>query len=181
MNILNYSSFKSINELNKQNRENLDFIHKSKDLVVLAPHNHKIASKYSTNTEWCSQSKSGFCMHSRDEVLFRFLFKDGYKLRLNLRKGGLVGHWGGPKSKERSYPMMSFKRNPKNIDIQTYDVKKWTSLKEMYEKIKSIPDDVMKKCIEYTDKALKEREPKVSKDVLEKISNEIKSNEPHII
>lgn len=154
MKLLNLIESFVLNELSGYYQENVDIVYKDNNLVVLAPKTSKAASKYSRGTEWCSQSSSGFCSHRRSEMLFRFLFKDGYKLRLNTRKDGVAGHWGGPKGETTSYPMLHFMRNPKNIRNLNFVPSNDNNL--MIQHINSIPDNIMSKVINYTNDNLKE-------------------------
>jgi hypothetical protein len=130
-------------EVSEKYSGQVDTVWRSPDLVVLAPKTSKIAAKYSHNTEWCSQTKMGFCSHRIDEVLFRFLFKDGIKLRLNVRNGGAVGHWGGPPIKKTRYPQTTFSRDIRNIKTDGF----FPTI--LVNKIKSIPDEAAHATIEY--------------------------------
>jgi hypothetical protein len=134
-----------LSEVTSKYSNQVDTVYRSPELVVLAPKNSKIAAKYSHGTNWCSQTSQGFCAHRTEEVLFRFLFKDGTKLRLNVRNGGAVGHWGGPPIKNFHYPVTTFSRDIRNIKTDGFPTK-------LVNKIKSIPDDAAQAVIEYTKK-----------------------------
>ena len=72
-------------ELNKENlRQEVDIIYKDSNLICLIPKTQRASYIYGHKTYWCSKEKGTFddIIEDGDKVLFRFLFKDGYKMRL---------------------------------------------------------------------------------------------------
>ena len=66
----------------KETLKNTPILFKNKDLEVKVVTNLPASINLGKDTNWCSNSPSGFYSHSRTSNMYRFIFSDGYKLRL---------------------------------------------------------------------------------------------------
>ena len=78
--IENYNNL--INELNSELKSELEIIYKDKNLICLIPKTQRISSILGNKTNWCQREKGGFNIWSNVGLLFRFLFKNGRKIRM---------------------------------------------------------------------------------------------------
>ncbi len=134
-----------------------DIVYKDSNLLIIVPKTPEATKKYSRNTDWCSNSKSGFYCHYPTSNLFRFHFKDGYKLRLTWDylkwKGDYSGgtHWGqGGKLDGKSVSYYHIRPRDENNPFE-FDYDKDDHRKMMVDRIASIPEEARKKVIEYQD------------------------------
>jgi len=163
--------------------EDYDIIYRDKNLTILVPLTFNASDRTCKKTIWCTNDKNIFNRHIKQgDILFRFLYTDGYKLRLtwNYDDFGDSGfgnfHWGGAGHKDE-YPVIY----PRDISPTPFDVEKaeenyinnhqertvkWTSKGyvvksdnrdfiihyKMFEMIKKIPQEARKKVIEYREK-----------------------------
>jgi len=77
---------KLFEELNKCDiKEEVDIIYRDSNLICLIPKTQRASHIYGHKTWWCSTKINTFdeIAEDGDKVLFRFLFKDGYKMRLS--------------------------------------------------------------------------------------------------
>lgn len=138
---------KLFEDYHKEN-EDSTIIYRDNKLVIIVPTTYEATVKYSKDTNWCSLNKDAFEKHNITGNLFRFHFKDGYKLRLTWdylahdnHKDSFSGgtHWGcgGTKGgKKISY----YHIRPKNEDKPfEFDYEKDDHRKEMVDYIKMIP------------------------------------------
>jgi hypothetical protein len=113
---------------------NLKIIYRDDIVTVVVPSTLKASIVSCRGTKWCSSDQSGFDTWAKEHILFRFLFKDGYKLRLTWRfkenYKGSTGTWGCGGGK---YTEVAFKGDPfhlsKEIEKEIekeYDEKKKT-------------------------------------------------------
>jgi len=76
-------------EVHKEDIKNeVDIIYRDENLVCLVPKTQRASCVYGQGTRWCTKSKSGFEAH-KDVIMFRFIFKNKYKLRLTYDATGL--------------------------------------------------------------------------------------------
>lgn len=76
---------KFFEELNKECiKKEIDIIYRDSKLVCLIPKTQRTSYIYGYKTNWCSREIDTFdeIADDGDKILFRFLFKDGYKMRL---------------------------------------------------------------------------------------------------
>lgn len=140
-------------ELTGKYKNETDIIFKNKDVVCLIPKSQMCSYLYGRKTNWCTLNKSSFDNISKYSLLFRFLFKDGKKLRLTFKKGkdgyydfDWVGEEGNHILGNNGYvdnlldPFNDFKKNNNNKEL------------ELIKKIKKIPS----KCQEEVLKRIKD-------------------------
>jgi len=153
-----------------------DIVYKDNRILVIVPKTPEATKKYSRNTMWCSNSKSGFYGHIVTANLFRIHFKDGYKLRLTWDylpwDGGYSGgtHWGqgGKLNGEKlSYQYIRPKDENNPFD---FDYNKEDDRQEMVNRIKSLPEEAKRKIIEYQESHSKDKT-----DILNKMYSDIQS------
>ena len=69
-------------EIHKEElKKEVDIIYRDKNMICLVPKSQMASCVYGQGTRWCTKSKSGFDSH-KDSIMFRFIFKSKYKLRL---------------------------------------------------------------------------------------------------
>ena len=135
-----------------------DIVYKDSNLLIIVPKTPEATKKYSRNTNWCSNSKGGFYCHYPTSNLFRFHFKDGYKLRLTWDylewKGDYSGgtHWGqGGKLKGEIIPYYHIRPRDESNPFE-FDYEKEDHRKMMVDRIASIPEEAKIKVMEYHEK-----------------------------
>jgi len=74
--------FKTFEEITQFKEGNLKVLYKDNNLTVVVPLTSEASAISSRGTEWCSKTKHGYDMCASTNILFRFLFRNGYKLRL---------------------------------------------------------------------------------------------------
>ncbi len=98
-------------DLTQNKQGNFDVLYRDVNVTVLVPKTFESCVITTRNTEWCSKTWGGYSEHKfgKKEVFFRFLFKDGYKLRLSWSMDNKNDfHWGGIiKSKDWNYPYLT--------------------------------------------------------------------------
>lgn len=135
--------------------EEADIVYKDSNLLIIVPKTPEATKKYSRNTNWCSNNKGGFYCHFPTSNLFRFHFKDGFKLRLTWDyvewTGNFSGgtHWGqGGKVGGVEIPYYHIRPKDEN-DPFHFEYMKEDYRKPMVDRILSIPDEAKRKVIEY--------------------------------
>lgn len=128
----------------KETEKNTPVLYKDDNLEVKVVKTFDACAEQGKGTNWCSNYKSGYYMHSGTANMFRFNFKDGYKLRLTwdyLRDNGT--HWGQGgvvngvlKKYEYIFPKDA-------SEPFLFDYKKDDKLQEMVNRIESIPQKVI--------------------------------------
>jgi hypothetical protein len=86
---------KCIDEYKSQTQDSkFDIVYSDESVNILVPLNFTASYETAKNTQWCSQTVSGFSMWKNIAILFRIIPKNkGYdKLKLTWEKGGL-GRW----------------------------------------------------------------------------------------
>lgn len=79
----------------KETEKNTPVLYKDDNIEVKVVKTFDACAEQGKNTEWCSNDKTGYYRHSKTANMYRFNFKDGYKLRLTwdyLNDAGT--HWG---------------------------------------------------------------------------------------
>ncbi len=88
----------------KETQKNTPLLYTDDNLEVKVVKNLSSSKNQGRDTDWCSNGEVGFYSHDKTSNMYRFNFKDGYKLRLTWdyisqdasSLGPLVGgtHWG---------------------------------------------------------------------------------------
>lgn len=159
--------------------EEADIVYRDKNMLVIVPKTLQASKRYSRNTNWCSIDKGGFYGHYPTANLFRFHFKDGYKIRLtwdylpwdghSYTAGTHWGQGGWMKGEDASYQHIRPKdeENPFDFDYHKNDYKQF-----MVNRILSIPEEAKKKIIEYQKSHSHDKT-----DVINKMHSEIRKIE----
>jgi hypothetical protein len=141
-----------------ETKKNSHVIYKDKNLTIKIPKTLD-ASINISDPQWCSVSASGFYKHNLTSNLFRFIFNDGYKLRLtwdylpwdghNFSTGTHCGQGGEVDGVKKNY----YHIRPKNeSEPFKFNYNKGDDRQEMVDRIISIS----KSAIEMVDKYQKE-------------------------
>lgn len=141
----------------KKGINKIDTIYEDENLSVKVVKSLQ-ASKSISDPQWCSTTASGFYKHNLTSNLYRFIFKDGYKLRLtwdyldwdqNYTSGT---HWGaggtlpGGWRVNYSHIRPRDENHPFEFDYQKYDDRQY-----MVDKINSIPKKAIEAAHKYQD------------------------------
>jgi len=110
MKILKFDTY--IKELSEYKEGKIKIIYRDDKLTIVVPSSFNASRITCRGTRWCTQSKFGYESFSRNFVLFRILFKDGYKLRLSWKKDGSEFTWGSGGDK---YTEVGGYKNPFNL------------------------------------------------------------------
>ena len=142
----------------KENEKNTPVLYKDDNLEVKVVKTLDAAKEQGKDTNWCSNDKYGFYKHNITANMFRFNWKDGYKLRLtwdyipveaarDKYAGGT--HWGQGgvvKGEQQWYNTIRPKdeNHPFNFDYHREDDRA-----KMVKKIQSIPEKAQLACYQY--------------------------------
>lgn len=88
------TKFQIFEEITQFKEGNLKIIYRDNNLTVVIPKTSEASAITTRGTRWCSGSPPGYDMLAKRNILFRFLFKDGYKLRLTWEIEGEYFSWG---------------------------------------------------------------------------------------
>ncbi len=155
----------------KETDKNTPVLYKDDNLEVKVVKTPDASREQGKNTNWCSNSKSGFYMHNMTSNMYRFNFKDGYKLRLTWdyitknasHLGSYSGgtHWGqgGVVNGEKQW--YDVFRPEIEDDPFLIDWKK-PEKREIVERILSIPKSAQEKVKDYQEKHTKEKSETIS-------------------
>jgi len=110
------------------------------------------SSKTISDPQWCSTSSEGFYRHNLTSNMYRFTFKDGYKLRLtwDYYSGSTWGQ-GGVMSNGEKAPYFVISPNDIN-DPFKFNYKKNDYRQYMVDKIGQIPKEAIDAVYEYQQK-----------------------------
>lgn len=142
--------------------KNTPFLYKDENLTIKVVKTADAAKEQGKDTNWCSNSSGSFYDHNMTSNMYRFIFNDGYKLRLTwdyiTQYASLLGsfsggtHWGqgGKVNGERlNYDVL----RPEDESEPFYIDYKSKNKREIVERILSIPDEAQKLVHEYQKKA----------------------------
>lgn len=145
----------------KETLKNTPILYKNKDLEVKVVTNLPSSINLGKNTNWCSNSPSGFYSHSRTSNMYRFIFSDGYKLRLTwdyiTQKASSLGsfaggtHWGQGgfvNGRSKFYDVL----RPEDDSEPFYIDWKSDKKREIVDRIQSIPQKAIDAVTEYQNK-----------------------------
>lgn len=168
--IYNFKQF--ILEKFKETEKNTPVLYKDDNLEVKVVKTFTAAKEQGKDTKWCSNEPSGFYSHDLTANMYRFNFKDGYKLRLTWdyisQKASALGnysggtHWGqGGKidGKEKHYYNIRPKDEESPFDFNYH---KNDEKQEMVDRILSIPDDAKLAVYQYQEDHTKDKTSKVN-------------------
>ena len=80
--VITEQQLKVISELSTEIANEVEFIYKDKNLIVIIPKTQKTSKLYGHGANWCQKEKMGFEMWSNRGLLIRFLFRGGRKIRV---------------------------------------------------------------------------------------------------
>lgn len=134
-------------------KQEVDLIYRDKDLVCLIPKTQRASYIYGQKTYWCSTKLDQFneIVEDSDKLLFRFIFKNGYKMRLTYDLTAKNMDWS---DKSSVHYFEGKKENPFKItnqeiqkDLNLY-VKYKDKILDLIEHIGKIPKDCKSKILE---------------------------------
>jgi hypothetical protein len=141
--------------------KNTPLLYKDDNLEVKVSKTFDSVKIQNKNTSWCSTSPAGFYAHNKTANMFRFNFKDGYKLRLTwdyiTQRASHLGsysggtHWGqgGVVNGEKQwYDVFRPQDDSEPFLIDWQSDKK----REIVDRIQSIPQEAIDKVHQYQDK-----------------------------
>lgn len=121
---------------------NLNVLYRDENLTVVVPLTVSASTITCRGTKWCSSDEAGFKQWTKKHVLIRFLFHDGYKLRLTWKfdfdpptkyyTDKNYGSWGSGGGK---YGEIKFGKYPFILKGDVID-----EIEEEYERIKKGPN-----------------------------------------
>lgn len=171
--ILKYNEF--ILEEFKETPKNTPFLYKDNNLEVKVVKTLDSSKEIGKDTAWCSNKPDGFYSHNKTANMYRFIFKDGFKLRLTwdyiTQRASQLGrysggtHWGqgGTVNHENIFYLNirpKDEENPFDFDIEKEDIRE--DKHEMVNRILSIPDEAKLLVYEYQEKHIKEKNALIS-------------------
>ena len=111
-----------LNELTQYKEGNLHLIYRDNILSVVVPNSPEASTVSCRGTKWCTNDPGMYKDIAKDNILFRFLFQDHYKLRLTWENDGGEFTWG---SGGNVYKEIKGYGNPFQTQILQNDVKKY--------------------------------------------------------
>ena len=148
-----------------EGKEDYDIVYTSDELVTVVPVSLEAAARSSKKTKWCTAKKWMYETHiEKGDILFRFLWKGGYKMRLTWNYKNDTFSWGGAASKyyKGDYPEIKSKDiSPTPFDAEVAQKNfldshkkirgkyKYRIYLKMFNMINLVPEAAKKKVIEY--------------------------------
>lgn len=134
-------------------KQEIDLIYRDRDVVCLIPKTQRASYIYGKRTFWCSTRMDTFeeIAEGGDVILFRFIFKDGYKMRLTYDLSTKLMDWS---DKSSVHYFEGNKDNPFKISNSEIDkeLTKYSKYKDkifkLSERINSIPKICKDKIID---------------------------------
>ena len=150
----------------KENNKNTPILYSDENLIIKVSKTFDSSKELGKGTSWCSNNISGYYTHSSSSNMYRFIFKNGYKLRLTWDyisreasgdsfAGGT--HWGQGGVVNGKMKHYLYLRIFNNNDPFYVDYKKNDDRQEMVNKIKSLPTDAIKSVIKYQEEHSSEK------------------------
>jgi hypothetical protein len=140
--------------------ERFEKLYSDKELEVVVVKSFDSCKEQGKNTGWCSNIKDGFYRHNLSANMYRFNWKDGYKLRLtwdyiqqsaaNDKFGGGT-HWGSGGLVDGEYVDYMYIRVEDNDEPFYFDYHKNDERQEMVDRIETIPQKVIDIVHKYQD------------------------------
>ena len=151
----------------KPKYKDMPTLYQDDNLVVKVVKTFEAAVEQGKGTDWCSNVPNGFYSHNLTSNMYRFNFKDGFKLRLTwdyitqnaseLGKFSGGTHWGQGgivNNIKLNYEYIRPKDENHPFD---FDYQKDDSRTEMVNRIKSIPEEAQLAVYDYQEKHSKEK------------------------
>jgi hypothetical protein len=141
--------------------EKYKILYKDDNLTVVVVKSFDSCKIYGADTEWCSNYIESYYKHNETANMYRFIFSDGYKLRLtwdyierkaaiNSFSGG--SHWGsGGIVNGREIPYYYIRPEDNNEPFLFY-YNKNDERQELVDRIETIPQEVINIVTEYQNK-----------------------------
>ena len=150
---------KLFEEITQYKEGNLKIIYRDNNLTVVVPLTSKSSDITCRGTGWCSRGNN-YKNWAKDNILFRFLFKDGYKMRLTWK---IVGKeyefsWGSGGEKYFEiygpHPFSNIEIMKKNTEYDHNqnigdDYGEYKTKINLIKKIEMVPEEAKQKIIEY--------------------------------
>ena len=139
----------------KETKKNTPIVYQDDNLIIKVPKTLD-SSKMISDPQWCSTVPEGFYKHNLTANMYRFTFKDGYKLRLtwDYKPGGT--HWGcgGELNGEKVfYSSIRPKDENEPFDFDFNKMARWEredkDRKMFTDRIKSIPEEAIQSIKKY--------------------------------
>jgi len=155
---------KRFNEL--KGIERFDVLFKSDDIEVVVVKSFDSCKEFGKNTGWCSNEKDGFYKHNMTANMYRFIWKDGYKLRLtwdyiqrSASEDQFAGgtHWGSGGLVGDEYIPYKYIRPDDNDEPFYFDYHKGDERQEMVDRIETIPQEMIDAVHKYQNIHSKEK------------------------
>jgi hypothetical protein len=150
----------------KETESNTPLVYKDANLEIKVVKTFDACKEQGKDTRWCSNMKSGFYKHNITANMYRFNFKDGYKLRLTWdhidykaspdRFGGGT-HWGSGGIVDGEEIYYDYIRPEDESEPFLFDYNKGDERQEMVNRINSIPQDAIDAVHEYQEKSSNEK------------------------
>jgi hypothetical protein len=150
----------------KETKSNTTLLFKDDNLEIKVVKTFDSCKEQGKDTRWCSNKPSGFYQHNITANMYRFNFKDGYKLRLTWDfidhiaspdkfSGGT--HWGSGGKVNGKEIHYYYIRPEDESEPFLFDYNKGDERQEMVNRINSIPQDAIDSVHEYQEKSSKEK------------------------
>lgn len=136
----------------KETEKNTPVLYKDDNIEVKVVKTFDACAEQGKNTEWCSNDKNGYYRHSKTANMYRFNFKDGYKLRLTWDYVNDAGtHWGqgGVVDGDRQSYVYIFPRDSDEPFLFDYTL---DDKKSLVKRIESIPQNIIDIVHDYQSK-----------------------------
>jgi hypothetical protein len=150
----------------KETKKNTPIVYQDDNLIIKVPKTLD-SSKMISDPQWCSTSPDGFYKHNLTANMYRFIFKDGYKLRLTWDYKPGQTHWGcgGELNGEKVwYSTIRPKDENEPFYFDFDHMGKWeredVNRKMFIDRIKSIPENAIQLIKKY------QQQNKPAKDAL---------------
>jgi len=156
----------------KETKSNTPTLYKDSNLEIKVVKTFDACKEQGKDTSWCSNEPSGFYKHNSTANMYRFNFKDGYKLRLTWDyisldasndsfSGGT--HWGCGGKVDGNEISYNYIRPKDESEPFLFYYNKNDNKKEMVNRINSIPQEAIDIVHEYQNKSSKEKSILINK------------------
>ena len=150
----------------KETESNTPVLYKDDNLEIKVVKTFDACKEQGKDTGWCSNMSHGFYKHNITANMYRFNFKDGYKLRLtwdyidyNASPDAFAGgtHWGSGGKVNGRQIYYNYIRPEDESEPFLFDYHKNDQRQEMVNRINSIPQDAIDAVHEYQEKSSREK------------------------
>lgn len=157
----------------KETQKNTPLLYTDDNLEVKVVKSFSSSKNQGKDTDWCSNGEFGFYSHDKTSNMYRFNFKDGYKLRLTwdyISKnasslGPLSGgtHWGQGGKSSDGHKLYYDVLRPEDESEPFYIDWKSGKNREIVNRIQSIPQKAIDAVHNYQEKASRSKSEKLVK------------------